>query len=124
MSSRCHLPYPWGRVRRQAATGWPPREVRVRKIVVGGMAAALGLSAVLAAGAFAGGNGAQRSGLSPTAGSSGDQCQRGTGAATNGFVMLNAPGKPGAAKKLLGEVSLKNGSPNTTYMVFVAKDDG
>ena len=96
----------------------------MRKIVVGGIGLALGLSTVLATGSFAGGNGAQRSGLSPQAGSNGDQCVKGSGAGTNGFVMLNAPGKPGDANKLLGEVSLKRGPANTTYIVNVAVDDG
>ncbi len=97
----------------------------MRKIVIGGVGLALGVSTVLASGAFAGGNGAQHSGLSPQAGSSStDQCVKGSGAATNGFVMLNAPGKPGDANKLLGEVSLKNGPANTTYIVNVAADDG
>lgn len=96
----------------------------MRKIVVGGLGLVLGASTVLASGAFAGGNGAQLSGLSPTAGQNNDQCVKGSGEATNGFVMLNAPGKPGAANKLLGEVSLKRGPANTTYIVNVAVDDG
>lgn len=96
----------------------------MRKIVVGGVGLALGVSTVLATGAFAGGNGAQRSGLSPQAGNNNDQCVKGSGTSTNGFVMLNAPGKPGDANKLLGEVSLKNGPGNTSYIVNVAVDDG
>jgi len=96
----------------------------LRKIVVGGIGIALGVSIVLASGAFAGGNGAQRSGLSPTSGNNQDQCVKGSGEASNGFVMLNAPGKPGDANKLLGEVSLKNGPADTTYIVNVAVDDG
>lgn len=92
----------------------------MRKIIVGGMTIALGISVLLAGGASAGGNGAQRSGLSPTSGSSTSQCVEGSGAATNGFVMLNAPGQPGNASKLIGEVSLKNAAPNTTYEVDVS----
>jgi len=92
----------------------------LRKIIVGGMAVALGVSVLLAGGASAGGNGAQRSGLSPTSGSTTSQCVEGNGAGTNGFVMLNAPGQPGNASKLIGEVSLKSGAPNTTYMVEVS----
>jgi hypothetical protein len=95
----------------------------MRKIVIGGIAATFGVSTALATGAFAGNpasNGAQRSGLSPTSGSTSSQCVEGSGAGTNGFVILNAPGPPGAAKKLIGEVSLKRGAPNTTYMVNVS----
>lgn len=93
----------------------------MRKIVVGGLGLAAGASVVLAGGAFAGGNGAQLSGLSPQSGSNNDQCVEGSGAGTNGFVMLNAPGKPGDASKLLGEVSLKRGTANADYIVNVAQ---
>jgi len=96
----------------------------LRKIVVGGIGLVLGVSTVLASGAFAGGNGAQHSGLSPQAGNNNDQCVIGSGDATNGFVMLNAPGKPGDANKLLGEVSLKRGPANADFIVNVAVDDG
>jgi len=92
----------------------------VRKIIIGGAAAAMGLATVLAGGASAGGNGAAVSPLSPQAGSLTSQCVEGDGAGGNGFVMLNAPGQPGAASKLIGEVSLKNAQPNTTYMVEVS----
>jgi hypothetical protein len=96
----------------------------LRKIIVGGAAVALAVSTAVAGGAFAGGNGAQRSGLSPQAGNSqsGDQCVAGSGAGTNGFVLVNAPGKPGAARFVNGEVSLKDGAPNTTYTVWLATD--
>jgi hypothetical protein len=93
----------------------------VRKIVIGGAAAALAASTALATGVFAGGNGAQRSGLSPQSGGmTAGQCQASDGTGGNGFVIFNAPGKPGAASKLIGEVSLKNAAPNTTYMVAVS----
>jgi hypothetical protein len=92
----------------------------VRKVIIGSAAAALGLMAALATGAAAGGNGAQLSGLSPQSGSQTSQCVQGSGAGTNGFVMLNAPGQPGNASKLIGEVSFKRGAPNTTYMVSVS----
>src|SRR3954465_846744 len=97
----------------------------LRRVITGGIAVALAVATAAATGAFAGGNGAQRSGLSPQAGGSGpgQQCVEGTGNGGNGFVILNAPGKPGAANKLLGEVSLKNATPNTTYMVEVSVGD-
>ena len=94
----------------------------MRKIVISGMAVALGVSTVVASGAFAGGNGAQRSGLSPQAGDSNnnDQCVEGSGAGTNGFVLVNAPGKPGEARFVNGEVSLKNDTPGgQTYTVWI-----
>lgn len=96
----------------------------MRKIVIGGIAAVAGLATAFAPWAAAGGNGAQLSGLSPQAGNNTDQCVIGSGDFTNGFVMLNAPGQPGNANKLLGEVSLKRGPANTTYIVNVAVDDG
>jgi hypothetical protein len=82
----------------------------------------LGVSIAAAGGAFAGGNGAQKSGLSPTAGDNNSQCNAGTGAGTNGFVIINAPGKPGAARFVNGEVSLKRGTPNSVYTVWLATD--
>jgi hypothetical protein len=96
----------------------------VRKIVLGGIAVALGVSTAVAGGAFAGNpdsNGAQRSGLSPVTNSNptGDQCQAGPGSSTNGFTIFNAPGRPGATIKFNGEVSLKRGAPNTVYKVFL-----
>jgi hypothetical protein len=90
----------------------------MRRIVVGTAALAVGLA--VAGGAFAGGNGAQRSGLSPQGGSITGQCEPGSGNDSNGFVILNAPGPPGNANKLIGEVSLKNATPDTTYMVEVS----
>lgn len=96
----------------------------MRKLITGGVAVTLAVATAAATGAFAGGNGAQRSGLSPTSGTSTNQCQPGSGAGTNGFVIFNAPGQPGNASKLIGEVSLKQGAPNATYMVQVASDDG
>lgn len=91
----------------------------MHRAVVASVAAAMGVSAVLAGNAVAGGNGAQLSGLSLQSGSNGNQCQPGTGSGTNGFVMFNAPGAPGAARKLLGEVSLKRGPANTAFSVYV-----
>ena len=100
----------------------------MRRIVIGGIALALGVSTAVAGGAFAGGNGAQRSGLSPQTGdsSNNDQCVEGSGAGTNGFVLVNAPGKPGAARFVNGEVSLKNDPAGaTTYQVLLKNvDDG
>lgn len=93
----------------------------MRKVIIGGVAAALGVLAAFATGASAGGNGAELSGLSPQSGSmTAGQCVEGSGAETNGFVLLNAPGQPGNASKLIGEVSLKRGAPDTTYLVEVS----
>lgn len=88
--------------------------------MVGSIAAALGVTTAFAVGASAGGNGAQQSGLSLQGGSMTGQCEAGSGGGGNGFVILNAPGQPGNASKLIGEVSLKNATPNTTYMVAVS----
>lgn len=97
----------------------------MRKILVGGIGLAVGVSTVLATGAFAN-NGAARSGLSPAVHSQpGDsQCQQGSGAGTNGFAIFNAPGQPGATIKFNGEVSLKRGAPNTPYSVYLVPAGG
>lgn len=93
----------------------------MRRTVIGGAVVALGISTVFASGALAGGNGAARSGLSPTSGSAtSGQCVEGSGASGNGFAMLNAPGQPGAAIKLLGEVHLINAAPSSVYTVNVS----
>jgi hypothetical protein len=92
----------------------------VRRAVV----AALGVTVAAAGAAAAGtsdGQGAQKSGLSPTAGSMSSQCNAGSGANANGFGILNAPGKVGAVQKVNGEVSLKRGTPDTTYVVNLAQ---
>lgn len=92
----------------------------MRRRIIGGAAVALGMLTAFAGSASAGGNGAALSGLSPQSGSQTSQCVEGSGASTNGFVMLNAPGQPGHASKLIGEVSLKRGTANTTYRVEVS----
>ncbi|MCU1602836.1 MAG: hypothetical protein JWO22_3545 [Frankiales bacterium] len=69
--------------------------------------------------ASAGGNGAARSGLSPTVTDNSQQCDPGTGAGTNGFAIVNAPGKPGEARFVNGEVSLKRGAPSSVYTVWL-----
>jgi hypothetical protein len=91
--------------------------VLVRKSLLLASVAVLAVGA--ATSASAGGNGAARSGLSPQTGSSTNQCVAGSGAGTNGFAIVNAPGQPGNARFVNGEVSLKNASPNTTYMVTI-----
>jgi hypothetical protein len=96
----------------------------VRKTVMGGVAAALALSTAAATGALAGGNGAARSGLSPQAGSDSSQCLPGSGAGTNGFAIVNAPGQPGNARFVNGEVSLKRGAADSAYTVWIVDGDG
>lgn len=96
----------------------------MRKTLLGGVVAALALSTAAATGALAGGNGAARSGLSPQAGSNNNQCVAGSGAGTNGFVIVNAPGQPGNARFVNGEVSLKNGPANTAYTVWLVDGSG
>ena len=93
----------------------------MRKIVIGGITAAFAASAAFGTAVFAGGNGAEHSGIAPQSGSTlGGQCQSSDGSGGNGFVMFNAPGQPGNANKLIGEVALKNATPNTSYMVSVS----
>jgi len=96
----------------------------MRKIILGCVAATLGVSTALAAGAFAGGNGAQRSGLSPQSGNNNNQCVAGSGAGTNGFVIINAPGQPGHARFVNGEVSLKRGPADSVFSVWIVDSQG
>jgi len=96
----------------------------VRTTLVTGTTLALALTTAVAGSALAGGNGAARSGLSPQAGDTTDQCVAGTGAGTNGFVIVNAPGQPGNARFVNGEVSLKNGPANAAYTVWLADESG
>src|SRR4051794_14299422 len=93
-----------------------------RKATIAGIGIALAVSGSALAGT-ADGQGAQKSGLSPTAGDMNSQCNSGTGANTNGFAILNAPGKVGAVQKVNGEVSLKRATPNTTYIVNLSQGD-
>jgi len=87
--------------------------------------ASVAVMAVAAAtSASAGGNGAARSGLSPQQGSGSNQCVAGSGAGENGFAIVNAPGQPGNARFVNGEVSLKNAAPNHTYMVELNDGNG
>lgn len=96
----------------------------MRKTILGGIAVTASLGAMLASGAFAGGNGAQVSGLAPQAGNTTSNCQPGSGAGGNGFVIINAPGQPGNARFVNGEVSLKNGPADSVFMVEVADSNG
>jgi uncharacterized membrane protein len=97
----------------------------LRKIITGGITAALALSAAFAVGSLAGtstGQGAQKSTLSTTMGSSSD-CNAGSGADSSGFAILNAPGNPHVAvDRVVGEVSAKRLAPNHTYQVDLAID--
>ena len=70
----------------------------------------------------AGGQGAQKRGLFSTDESSGkcDPSGKASPSSPNGFAILNAPGKVGAVDNIVGEVSLKDAQPNTTYMVELA----
>ena len=104
---------------------------------------ALTVTALAAAGAGVAsaqpGNGAQKAGLAAksallactaaTEGESGTQT-------ANGFVVLNAPGRPAkdaknakaarpdGTRKLVGEVALKNAVPNTPYDVHIVEGSG
>jgi hypothetical protein len=95
----------------------------VRKAVVTGMGVALAISGMAAAGT-SDGQGAQKSPLvvtQPPFTATMSQCQKAGAGATNGFAILNAPGKVGSVEKINGEVSLKRGPANTTFVVNLAK---
>src|SRR4051812_37909122 len=88
-----------------------PRGRACMKLVRTALVAAVGLTSVIAGVAVAGtadGQGAQKRALVVTNPDNGDdQCQAGTTGASNGFAILNAPGKVGSVTKVNGEVALK-----------------
>ena len=94
----------------------------MRKIVVGGIGLVLGASTVLASGAFAGGNGAQKSTLGAASGNAAQDCDQSSG--SNGFAILNGPGKPGNIKFLNGEVHVVGGTDaaNQTFDIWIGND--
>jgi len=93
----------------------------VRKVVFCGLAASLAVSVTLATGALAGGNGAVKSSLGP--GSASTTCSPSSG--SNGWAILNAPGAPGAATFVNGEVHLVDGTPpGTTYVIEIGMSNG
>jgi hypothetical protein len=89
----------------------------VRKTITAGIAVTVGLSTALATGAFAGGNGAQKSNLGPAQGGSMSNCQESSG--SNGWAILNGPGQQGMVTTLNGEVHLVGGVPGQTYDIFL-----
>ena len=95
----------------------------MRKIVIGGLGLVLGVSTVLASGAFAGGNGAWHLWLQATQASNNNQCDQATANANQGlgFANVNAPGQPGSAKFVNGEISLKDADPSAgPYTIYIA----
>ena len=72
-------------------------------------------------------NGAQKAGLAAASATSPlTPCRAAEGArkqTATGFVVLNAPGKPGQAKKIVGEVAVKDATPGT-YDVRLAFERG
>ena len=65
---------------------------------------------------------AEASGLAPLSCSAADAAEAGKQTAL-GFAVLNAPGKPGSPRKIVGEVALKGATPGT-YDVNLAKGNG
>ena len=97
----------------------------MRKIVVGGAAAAMGLAVALAPWASAGNpnsNGAQKSTLGIASGDAAQDCDQSAGG--NGFAILNGPGQPGMIKFLNGEVHLVGGADaaNQTFDIWIGND--
>jgi hypothetical protein len=72
-------------------------------------------------------NGAQKAGIAEVSGNSLTGCSAApttTGNQTaTGFAVLNAPGKPGSPRKIVGEVALKSAKPGT-YDVNLANGSG
>ena len=95
----------------------------MRKWMLAGVAALMVITAGPALAGNSRGGGAQKAPLTAATNSSNTDCSQGDPAAPAvGFAILNTAGKPGGAdNKVVGEVSLKDGTPNTTYMVFLQK---
>jgi len=98
----------------------------MKRTVIAATVVSVALGGAGLASAKPAGNGAQKAGLFSAMGLAtplpAGLCSSGTGQPgdATGSVMLNAPGKPGAARKILGEVSLKGGTADTTYDVRLA----
>ena len=94
----------------------------MRKIIVGGAAASLVIGTAMAGAAVAGGNGAQKGGLSVVQGSQ-SNCQAGTSG--NGWAILNGPGQPKNIKFINGEVHLVDPTaPNQTFEIYIGSGSG
>jgi hypothetical protein len=94
----------------------------LRKIIIAGIATAMGVAVGLAPWSAAGqpgGPGAQKSDLTPVTGGQSGDCNSAEGGGA-GFAILNAPGQPDVVDNVLGEVSLKAGLPDTDYEVALA----
>ena len=99
----------------------------LRKIVVGGIAAAMGATVGLAPWASASNpnsNGAQKAGLHVQTQDGSGNCQSG-GAGSVGWAIVNGPGQPGAIKFINGEIHLVDPSaPNQTFDIWLGTSSG
>jgi hypothetical protein len=94
----------------------------MRRIVISMAVAGLGAVAVLPAVAGTpSGQGAQKSSLGSTSGSM-SNCSTSHG--SNGWAILNDPGKVGSVAFTNGEVHLVGGAPNTTYLIALGSASG
>lgn len=73
------------------------------------------------------GNGAQKAGLTEASGAN-LSCSAGKADAdpqtSTGFAVLNAPGKPGSPRKIVGEVAVKDAEPGTYELRLAGPDTG
>lgn len=96
----------------------------MRKIIIGGIAAATGIAIGLAPFASAGtpeGQGAQKSGLQVASGDAMQNCNQGSGASA-GWAILNGPGQPNMIKFINGEVHLVDPSaPSETFDIYLGQ---
>ena len=97
-----------------------------RRTLVAGLA--LGVMAAGAGPALAGtpgGNGAQKSALTPTSSDGTNNCNSSKGTVTNGWAILNKTGRPATALATYqGEVHLTGATPNTNYAIFLGQAGG
>ena len=99
----------------------------MKRLLVGGAVLALAIGGLGTSFAGDDNHGARKTALLAATSGNADQCDSAEDASTSdvsGFVIVNAPGKPDAAQKVNGEVSLKRGLPDHDYTVWIAGSDG
>lgn len=93
----------------------------MRRLIYVGVGAVVALSGAAALAGTPTGQGAQKSGLGPASGSM-SNCSTSSG--SNGWAMLNDPGKVGSVQFTNGEVHLTGGGANQTYMIALGSSSG
>jgi hypothetical protein len=94
---------------------------KVRLLALAGLLAVLVATAATAEAGNPSGQGAQKAGLGPASGNM-MNCQQSSG--SNGWAILNDPGKVGMVRFTSGEVHLTGGAPNAVYEIVLGMPGG